>query len=246
MKRYFFEISYDGGAFFGWQIQPNQSSVQETIEEVLTRLNSRQKVEIVGCGRTDTGVHAHRYIFHADFSLESSSEQLLYKMNKMLPSSIAVHAIREVANDMHARFSAKRRTYRYFIHTQKNPFKHAYSTYFPSELDVEAMNQAAQVLLGVHDFTTFSKTNTDVKTHVCEVFHASFTKTEDGYCFEYTANRFLRNMVRATVGTLLEVGTGKLNAQEFEAIFKSLDRSKCASSAPPQGLYLWEIKYDNH
>lgn len=241
MKRYFFEISYDGGAFFGWQIQPNQISVQQTIEEVLTKLNSQSPVSIVGCGRTDTGVHAESYIFHAD--LEHVPTDLIYKMNKMLPTSVAVKQMWEVSPDLHARFSAVKRTYRYFVHTNKNPFKQAYSTYFPAKLDVEKMNEAAEYLIGTHDFTTFSKTNTDVKTHICEVFEAKWMATEDGYCFEYTANRFLRNMVRATVGTLFEVGLGKLSVIEFSEIFSSSDRSRCAGSAAPQGLYLWEIEY---
>lgn len=243
MKRYFFEISYDGGAYFGWQIQPNQVSVQQTIEKVLTKLNSQRAVSVVGCGRTDTGVHAYRYVFHADLNEVQSGEQLRYKMNKMLPESIAVKSIREVGQDMHARFSATKRTYRYFIHREKNPFRHNYSTYFPLELDIDQMNEAAKCLIGSHDFTTFSKTNTDVKTHICEVVHARWEKTEEGYVFEYTANRFLRNMVRATVGTLFDVGTGKITISEFEDIFKSLDRSRCAGSAPPQGLYLWDIDY---
>ncbi|HLU86936.1 MAG TPA: tRNA pseudouridine(38-40) synthase TruA [Taishania sp.] len=244
MKRYFFEISYDGGAFYGWQVQPKQITVQQTIEDALTKLNSLCKVEIVGCGRTDTGVHAYNYVFHADLDLKMTCEEFVYKLNKMLPTTIAVHKMFEVADDLHARFSATKRTYRYFIHRTKNPFKHQYSTYFPFELDLEKMNQAASFLIGNHDFTTFSKTNTDVKTHLCDVFEAKFYDTEDGYYFEYTANRFLRNMVRATVGTLLEVGLHKISVEEFVAIFKSLDRSKCASSAPPQGLYLYTIEYD--
>lgn len=243
MSRYFFEIAYDGGEYFGWQIQPNQVSVQQTIEEALTRLNSNNSISIVGCGRTDTGVHAESYVFHADISLSSSSEELRYKLNKMLPSSIAIKKIWEVENTLHARFSARKRTYKYFIHTTKNPFKHHFSTYYTLELDIAKMNEAAVLLLGNHDFTTFSKTNTDVKHHFCEVFEAKWTETTDGYCFEYTANRFLRNMVRATVGTLLGVGTGKMTIDEFHAIFKSLDRSQCGSSAPPQGLYLWKIEY---
>lgn len=243
MKRYFFEISYDGGAFFGWQIQPKEVSVQQTIEGVLTRLNSLKRVCIVGCGRTDTGVHAHKYIFHADLAEIDSYEQLQYKMNKMLPTSVSVNRIWEVNPDLHARFNAVKRTYKYFIHTKKNPFRKAYSTYLTFDLNVDRMNEAAKCLIGSNDFTTFSKANTDVRTHICEVFKAEWTKAEDGYCFEYTANRFLRNMVRATVGTLLEVGTEKISVEEFEMIFHSLDRSRCAGSAPAQGLHLWDVTY---
>lgn len=242
MKRYFFEISYDGAAFNGWQIQPKEVSVQQTIEGVLTKLNRLTPVAIVGCGRTDTGVHASSYIFHADLD-EILFSELKYKMNKMLPSTIAVHRIWEVPGDLHARFSATKRMYHYFIHTDKNPFKHNYSTYYPFDLDVEAMNEAALCLLGVHDFTTFSKLNSDVKTYICTVYEAKWYKSEGGYRFEYQANRFLRNMVRATVGTLLDVGTGKITPHQFEAIFKSLDRKKCAGSAPAQGLYLSKVEY---
>ncbi|NGF74631.1 tRNA pseudouridine(38-40) synthase TruA [Fluviicola sp. SGL-29] len=243
MRRYFFEIAYDGGAFYGWQIQPKQASVQETIEHALTQLNSRNPVAIVGCGRTDTGVHASSYIFHADLESVTSVEQLQYKLNKMLPATIAVHRIWEVDPELHARFSAVKRTYRYYIHTRKNPFKQAYSTYFPAELNVAKMNEAARSLIGIHDFTTFSKTNTDVKTHMCEVFNAHWEVTEEGYVFAYTANRFLRNMVRATVGTLLEVGLEKITPEDFKTIFESLDRNRCAGSAPAQGLYLSKVEY---
>lgn len=242
MKRYFFEISYDGAAFNGWQIQPKEVSVQQTLETVLTKLNRLTPVSIVGCGRTDTGVHASSYIFHTDLD-ESIFPELQYKMNKMLPATIAVHQIWEVEAEMHARFSATKRMYHYFIHSQKNPFKHNYSTYYPHELDVDAMNEASKCLYGTHDFTTFSKLNSDVKTYICTVFEAKWYKVDGGYRFEYQANRFLRNMVRATVGTLLDVGTGKITPQQFEEIFKSLDRKKCAGSAPAQGLFLSNVEY---
>lgn len=243
MKRYFFEVAYDGGAFFGWQVQIGQSSVQQTIENALTKLNSNIHVPIVGCGRTDAGVHAKCSTFHADLELKIDLDKLQYRLNKILPSSISILRIKEVDGELHARFSATKRTYRYFIHTQKNPFKHNYSTYLPGVLNLEKMNEACQLLLGTHDFTTFSKANTDVKTHICTVFKAEWSTTEDGYVFEYAANRFLRNMVRATVGTLLLVGQEKITIEAFKNIFESLDRSQCASSAPAQGLYLWQVEY---
>ncbi len=243
MKRYFFEIAYNGNEFFGWQIQPNASSVQQTIEDALTKLNALKPVSIVGCGRTDTGVHASSYIFHVDLIESSSLDQLKYKLNKILPNSIAIKSIWEVSQDMHARFSAIKRTYRYFIHQEKDPFRDLFSTYYPLTVDIDKMNRAANHLIGIHDFTTFSKTNTDVKTHICEVFTAKWHKTVDGLFFEYTANRFLRNMVRATVGTLIDVGKGKISEEDFLTIFHSLDRSKCGSSAPPQGLFLYKIDY---
>jgi tRNA pseudouridine38-40 synthase len=243
VKRYFFEVAYDGGMFCGWQVQPQQETVQQTIEYALTKLNSNIHVPIVGCGRTDTGVHAKSSIFHADLELKISLDLLHFRLNKILPYSISILAIKEVESDMHARFSAKKRTYRYFIHTQKNPFKQKYSTLLPGDLNLEKMNEACQLLLGTHDFTTFSKAKTDVKTHICTVVKAHWSTTEDGYVFEYAANRFLRNMVRATVGTLLLVGQEKISIEEFKNIFESMDRSQCASSAPAQGLYLWQVEY---
>lgn len=242
--RYFFEISYDGTDYFGWQNQPKQLSVQETIETTLTRLNSNIPVSIVGCGRTDTGVHAKQYFFHADLNENVDSIQLLYKLNKMLPTSISVQNIFEVESEKHARFSATKRTYRYFVHLRKNPFASKHSTYFPQPLDFDIMNEAAALLVGKHDFTTFSKTNTDVKSHDCDVFKAKWFKdSEDSWYFEYTSNRFLRNMVRATVGTLFDVGTGKLSVGDFKAILESKNRSKSSGSADANGLFLWEIEY---
>ncbi len=243
MRRYFFEISYDGSAFFGWQIQPNEPSVQETIERALTKLNGNKAVSIVGCGRTDTGVHAHSYVFHVDFLQEIDTEQWVYKLNKMLPTTIAAKNCWEISTDIHARFSAVKRTYRYYIHFEKDPFKHAFSTYIPQELAIHQMNEASKCLLGIHDFTTFSKTNTDVKTHLCEVFEACWKQDEKGWYFEYSANRFLRNMVRATVGTLFAVGSGKISIEKFQQIFNSTDRSQCLGSAAPQGLHLWSVEY---
>ncbi len=244
IKRYFFECSYDGSAYFGWQIQPNDISVQETIQKYLTRLNSNRPVEIVGCGRTDTGVHAHSSIFHVDLDREIDTAEWVYKLNKMLPSTISIRTAWEVTLDDHARFSAKRRTYRYYIHKEKSPFKNQFSTLFLHDLDFDRMNQAAKYLLGNHDFTSFSKANTDVKTHNCEVFSAKWiiVNEEDAY-FEYSANRFLRNMVRATVGTLFDVGMGKLSPEQFNHILQAQDRTKAGSSAPAQGLFLWEIIY---
>lgn len=244
MKRYFFEIAYDGTDFFGWQIQSNQVSVQETIELVLSKLNSNEEIKIVGCGRTDTGVHASSYIFHADMNEIISTEELIFKMNRMLPSSIALFSIQEVHSDQHARFDAKWRTYRYHIHTSKNPFKERFSTYFPINLDVESMNAAAQFLIGKQDFATFSKLNTDVKTTICEVSKAQWVKdSENSIYFEITANRFLRNMVRATVGNLVLVGQGKMSIDDFKMLLDAKDRSKAKGAAEAQGLFLREIEY---
>lgn len=241
MTQYFFEISYDGTSYFGWQIQPKQISVQETIEKALTKLNRQQKVSIVGCGRTDTGVHAKSYFFHAQFENEIDPTDWKYKLNKMLPESISVQQVFQ--SELHARFDAKKRTYRYFIHQTKNPFNAAYSWYIPQNLDFEKMNEAAQLMIGNHDFTSFSKLHTDVTNNFCTVFSAHWVVNEHEIYFEISANRFLRNMVRATVGTLLEVGLSKININEFGQIIAAKDRGEAALSVPAHGLFLWDIDY---
>lgn len=246
MQRFFFECAYNGTPYYGWQVQPKQISVQETIEKALTKLNSKQDVKIVGCGRTDTGVHAHHYIFHADLpSHFSNAEQLKYKLNKMLPNSIAIFDIYPVKEEAHARFGATNRTYRYFIRQEKNPFEVHTSTYFPKDLDIAAMNKGAEFLLGKQDFTSLSKLHTDVKTNICDVRKAHWFREEDGrLVFEISADRFLRNMVRATVGTLLDVGLGKIKPTDIPSILAAKDRGEAKISAPADGLYLWKIEYD--
>ena len=243
-KRYFLELSYDGTDYYGWQRQPKDLSVQEVIENQLTKLNSNKPVSIVGCGRTDTGVHAHHYLIHADLSFVEDENQLKFKLNRMLPDDIAIHAIYPVHPDAHARFGATARTYRYFIHQKKNPFIVNKSWYFTQELDVQAMNDAARDLIGKKDFTSLSKLHTDVKTNICDVRKAEWTQNGTELYFEITADRFLRNMVRATVGTLIEVGLGKLKPSNITAILQAKDRGAAATSVPPQGLFLWKIEYD--
>lgn len=244
MKRYFIELSYKGTHYFGWQRQPKQNSVQEEIEKALTKINSTIPVEVVGCGRTDAGVHARHYILHVNFKEITDCEQLCYKLNKMLPDDIAIHSIWEVERNKHARFDAKKRTYRYFIHQKKNAFIAEQSWYLPQNLDFEAMNEAAQELLGKQDFTSLSKLHTDVKTNICEVFTAKWIQeSESSWYFEISADRFLRNMVRATVGTLLEVGYGKIDRKAFRTILDAKDRGAAALSVPAEGLFLWEIEY---
>jgi tRNA pseudouridine38-40 synthase len=245
MQRYFIELKYNGSDFYGWQKQPNQISVQETIESALTKLFSKE-IKVVGCGRTDTGVHAYKYILHLELPERSNPEILLYKLNKITNNSIAFTSIRAVPNDLHARFSAKTRTYRYFIHQQKDPFLAHTSLYFPIELDLQAMNQAASYFVGEQDFTSFSKLHTDVKTNMCNVTLAEWRQIENGkYYFEITANRFLRNMVRATVGTLLEVGINKIKAESIIEILKAKNRNAAKKSVAAHGLFLWDITYDN-
>lgn len=244
MQRYFFELSYNGANFHGWQIQPNAYSIQEEIESKLTRLHSNTPVKVVGCGRTDTGVHAHHYILHVDIPEVHDTDQLLMKLNRMLPESIAISNIYPVSDDQHARFSATARTYRYFIHSKKDPFRADTSWYMSQSLNLEKMNEAAKHLLGKQDFTSLSRLHTDVKTNMCDVRLARWVQTnENSMYFEIQADRFLRNMVRATVGTLIEVGLGKLNPDDIPTILAAMDRQAASTSAPAHGLYLWKIEY---
>lgn len=241
LKRYFFELSYKGSEFCGWQRQPNAPSVQETIERCLSRLNSNSEIQVTGCGRTDTGVHAKQYFMHVDLPIIHDSDHLIFKLNRMLPESIAIHRIYE--SSQHARFDAISRTYRYYIHQEKDAFINDVSWYFPHLLDLDAMNEASKFLLGKQDFTSLSKLHTDVKTNICDVAKAEWNIDGNQVYFEIKADRFLRNMVRATVGTLLDIGTGKLNVNDLSGILEAKDRGEASMSVPAQGLFLWEIKY---
>jgi len=243
MPRYFIELAYNGNNYHGWQIQPNARSVQGEIETALSNLHGKHRIEVVGCGRTDAGVHAHRYFLHTDLPRHWEPKQLVFKLNRMSPPAIAFFNALAVAPEAHARFDAQRRTYRYFIHHRKNPFLKDQSWYVQQALNVSAMNEAAQHLLGVQDFSSFAKAHTDVKTNICEVFAAQWHADANGIFFEITANRFLRNMVRAIVGTLVEVGLDKINAAELPGIIAAQDRSEAFVSVPAQGLFLWEITY---
>lgn len=243
MPRYFIELAYNGSDYHGWQVQPNARSVQGEIETALSNLHGNQKIEVVGCGRTDAGVHAHRYFIHTDLPINWEPDHLVFKLNRMTPPAIAFFSALEVSSEAHARFDAQRRTYRYFIHHRKNPFLHVQSWYVQQALDLSAMNEAAQHLLGVQDFSSFAKAHTDVKTNICEVFAAQWLADTNGIYFEITANRFLRNMVRAIVGTLVEVGLKKINAAELPGIIAAQVRSEAFVSVPAQGLFLWDITY---
>jgi tRNA pseudouridine38-40 synthase len=241
--RYALELAYRGTNYHGWQIQPNASSVQEEIEKRVSRLMGNIPVSLVGCGRTDTGVHASYYVLHFDVDKELDMSHLVYKLNKMLPDDISIFSAEQVTADFHARFSALSRTYHYFIHQKKNPFS-LDSLHVVSELDFEAMNRAANYLLGKQDFTSFSKLHTDVKTNICTVSEAKWNQiTENTWYFEIKADRFLRNMVRAVVGTLLEVGYGNLPESELLTIIESKDRGKAKLSVPAHGLFLVDIRY---
>lgn len=244
MPRYFISLAYDGSAYHGWQIQPNAASVQQEIETALSKLHGNQAIEVVGCGRTDAGVHAQQYFLHTDLPVLWDPQQLVFKLNRMTPPDIAFFQAWETPTDLHARFDASQRTYRYFIHHHKDPFKNHTSWYHQTSLDVAAMNEAAKHLLGLQDFGSFAKLHTDVKTNICEVHGAKWQVSENGLYFEITANRFLRNMVRAIVGTLVEVGLGKLDPIDLVQIIKAKDRGAAAVSAPAHGLFLWKITYD--
>ncbi|MBW7868682.1 MAG: tRNA pseudouridine(38-40) synthase TruA [Brumimicrobium sp.] len=243
MKRYFFECSYDGTNYSGWQIQPNAKTIQEEIENRLSQIYSNEKIEITGCGRTDAGVHAKQSFFHVDLKPIMTIEQLQYKLNYMLPADIAIEQILEVASDAHARFDATERTYHYYLHHKKQPFHANNSWYHPIVLNVEAMNKAATILLGKHDFTSFSKLHTDVNNNFCEVYHAEWKVIGDQLCFEITANRFLRNMVRAIVGTLIEIGKGEIKVDDMKIIMDDMNRSSAGHSVPAKGLFLYKVAY---
>lgn len=244
MKRYAITISYNGTKYFGWQRQPREISVQQVIEESLTKIHHNLPIAIVGCGRTDTGVHAKSYVLHVDLPQVNDLKQFIYKMNKMLPKDICFQEIKEVSGDFHARFDAKDRTYRYFVHTQKDVFKVNQSFYINQSIDFERMNLAAKYLLEASDFSSFAKTHTDVKTNFCKVTKAEWIAiTDTYYYFEISADRFLRNMVRAVVGTLLEIGLRKQSVEEMSKIIQAKNRSKAGMSVPAHALYLWNVTY---
>lgn len=242
--RYFIELAYDGKYFHGWQIQPNAASVQAEVENALSVLLN-QELSIVGAGRTDAGVHAKQLYAHFDIEEPIDEEQLAYKLNRFLPSSIAVKRIFNVHDEAHARFDAISRTYEYVISMAKNPFLAAYSYYMARPLSVEKMNQAAAYLIKEADFQCFSKSKTDVYTYFCTIEQAIWEKKGDKLIFTIKANRFLRNMVRAIVGTLLEVGLGKIPPERIQEIIESKDRGKAGFSVPAQGLFLTEVAYPN-
>lgn len=241
--RYFITFSYDGTAYHGWQIQPHSVTVQEELQKALSTL-MRKPMEVVGAGRTDTGVHARKMIAHFDHDEVLDCPQLVYKLNKLLPRDIAVQHVEPVADDMHARFSAKSRTYHYYVHLDKNPFLRSYSWQVYGNPDFELMNRAASVLMEYKDFTSFSKVNTDTKTNDCTITEARWDRVgEDQWRFTVTANRFLRNMVRAIVGTLMEVGRGRMTIEQLRSVIEAKDRCRAGDSVPGNALFLVEVLY---
>lgn len=246
--RFFLTLSYDGSAFHGWQRQPDDLSVQQTLEEALSTI-LRRETPVTGAGRTDAGVHARRMIAHFDSDERlPDKKRLLYGLNRLTGHSISVIDIREVGEESHARFDATERTYKYFVSYEKCPFLLDYSWHSPSSLDTEAMNAASRILTETDDFTSFAKLHSDAKTNICRVKRAVWEKWENmygvpGLVFTISADRFLRNMVRAVVGTLVDVGRHKLSTTDMRNIIKQKDRCAAGTSMPPQGLFLWEIKY---
>lgn len=243
--RYFIHLAYKGSRYFGWQIQVNQQTLQEVISNAFSKI-LKEDISLYGAGRTDTGVHASNFYAHFDTEQVFTKEALekhIYRLNSFLPHDIVIFDIFPVSSHAHARFDATERTYRYYVTTRKNPFMtdRTYRIYFEPNLTL--MNAACEALKQEHDFTSFSKLHTDSKTNECTVTHAQW-KEEDGlFIFEITANRFLRNMVRAIVGTMLDVGKGKISLQDFQKIMEARDRCKAGTSAPAHALFLEEIKY---
>ncbi|MDO4230127.1 MAG: tRNA pseudouridine(38-40) synthase TruA [Capnocytophaga sp.] len=239
--RYFIEFSYNGKNYHGWQSQPHSVSIQEVLEKSLSTL-LRTPIEVVGAGRTDSGVHARQMFSHFDFS-ELIDNQLVYKLNAFLPKDIAIHNIHRVTDEAHARFDAIKRTYQYHISTQKDAFLYESSMYLNLSLDIVKMEEAACKLFNYTDFQCFSKSNTDVKTYNCKIYEAFWQRNGSQLIFTISADRFLRNMVRAIVGTLLDVGLGKISISDFEKIIESKNRSNAGASVPACGLFLTQIEY---
>lgn len=245
MTRFFINLSYDGKNYHGWQIQPGAITVQEVLNKALTTL-FRVPTEVVGAGRTDAGVNASMMIAHFDCEQSKYTDdlvQLKYRLNKLLPADIAIHDIYPVASEMHARFSATSRTYHYFVITEKSPFE-PYAYRFPQPLDFDKMNEACKVLFEYIDFTSFSKLHTDVKTNNCKISEAHWEQiSPHKWQFTITADRFLRNMVRAIVGTLIDVGRGAVSVDGFRKIIEKKDRCSAGTSVPGNALFLSEVKY---
>ena len=241
--RYFINLAYDGTNYHGWQIQPNGNSVQETLMKALSTF-LRQDIEVVGAGRTDAGVHAERMAAHFDYPEELDCDLVTDKLNRLLPPDISVYDVKRVKDDAHARFDATYRTYKYYVTTRKSPFHRQYYCRFFFSLDYALMNEAAKSLFDYIDFTSFSKVHTDVKTNNCKIMKAEWTQVGPyEWVFTIQADRFLRNMVRAIVGTLIEVGRHRLTLQGFRQVIEKKDRCSAGSSVPGNALFLVDVGY---
>lgn len=241
--RYFFEIAYHGKNYHGWQSQNNALGVQTVVENVLRQLLRNNEIVIVGSGRTDTGVHCRQQFFHTDIVKSFDPDHLLRRMNAFLPGDIAIRSIRPVRPDASARYAAVERTYEYVITRIKDPLRQGLSFYYFKPVDLPTLRRASALLLGMHDFQCFSKVHTDVDHFRCDIKVAEWTEKDHTLTFRITANRFLRGMVRAVVGTLLDVGTGKITLDDFKVILKSRDRRKAGMNVPADGLFLVGVKY---
>lgn len=243
--RYFLRMAYDGSRYHGWQRQPNAITVQQTLEEAMTMM-LRSAIRLTGAGRTDTGVHANEYFAHFDIDhllTNEAREKLVFRLNAYLWGDIAVFEIFPVKVDLHARFSATSRTYRYCISRVPDPFRRNFTHYIYGDIDHVLMNRGAALIMGYRDFTSFSKVDTDTKTNICRISEARWEMEGTELVFSITADRFLRNMVRAIVGTLLELGTGKITLEDLQKIIESKNRSKAGESVPAKGLTLYRIAY---
>lgn len=241
--RYFIHFAYDGTNYHGWQIQPDANSVQEELQKALSVL-LRHDVEIVGAGRTDAGVHARQMVAHFEWDGQLDCQQTAYRLGRMLPRDIAIYRMEPVADDMHARFSAVRRTYHYYLHTERDPFCRQYSCELHYDLDFERMNEAGRILCTYEDFGAFCKSHSDVKTTLCKVSEARWIQVDSTHwCFRISANRFLRNMVRAVVGTMIDVGRGRITLDDFRKIVEGKQRTQAGESMPAHALFLEEIEY---
>lgn len=241
--RYFIHFSYDGTRYHGWQIQPGAITVQEEMQKALSVL-LRRNVEIVGAGRTDAGVHARHMVAHFNSDAPIDEQHIAFRLGRMLPRDIAVSRIEQVEDSMHARFSATRRTYHYYLHTERDPFARHFSCELHYALDFQRMNEAALWLTSCTDFAAFCKTHTDVKTTLCNVSEAQWIQVDDQHWyFRISANRFLRNMVRAVVGTLIELGRGRITLTDFQDIVKSRRRTNAGESMPAHALFLEDVAY---
>lgn len=242
--RYFIRLAFKGTRYHGWQIQANASTIQETLNEALNTI-LREEVNVVGAGRTDTGVHA--FCFYAHFDLRSNMiyepQNIIFRLNRFLPDDIAVYSIFPVQEKAHARYDAISRTYQYQITKIKDPFRREFAYYYFWQLNVKKMNQACKILYEYEDFTSFSKSKTQVKTNFCEIYQAGWIEEKHLLIFTVKANRFLRNMVRAMVGTMLEIGQEKMEPEKIRNIIESKNRSNAGYSVPPNGLFLTDIEY---
>lgn len=240
--RYFIELSYNGGAYHGWQIQPEDISVQEVVEKALSTL-LKETISIMGAGRTDTGVHASQMYAHFDTDYDIKIPDLVFKLNSFLPKDIAIHDVFKVKTDAHTRFNALSRTYLYRVTLKKNVFTNRGVYYVKQHLDVDKMKEASEILLEYKDFQCFSKRNTDVKTYNCNIMKVEWLYVNDELHFIIKADRFLRNMVRAIVGTMINIGLRKIEVEDLHNIIKSKNRSEAGFSVPAHALYLTKIEY---